>query len=218
MSAQVRTLLEVQLDHLTELCMLHAPPAIRAPQPAPLLGLPPTAEMTVAASAPTEVPSTVAVVAAAEEEATEAVRTAKKMAQRARCEQRLLCGVRDEAGVVGAHSVEEILRALWRRTVALWDLRRSHGEMNKWETLPAVFEAIEAWGLRGAVLGSPSRRAVGSATGEATNGGGGEGGEADRALAMMRETRVRSELEYGVESNDAAKMRAMEALLAGYGS
>jgi hypothetical protein len=35
---------------------------------------------------------------------------------------------------------------------------------------------------------------------------------------MMRETRVRSELEYGVESNDAAKMRAMEALLAGYGS
>jgi len=49
-------------------------------------------------------------------------------------------------------------------------------------------------------------------------GGGGEGGEADRALAMMRETRVRSELEYGVESNDAAKMRAMEALLAGYGS
>ena len=63
MSAQVRTLLEVQLDHLTELCMLHAPPAIRAPQPAPLLGLPPTAEMTVAASAPTEVPSTVAAVA-----------------------------------------------------------------------------------------------------------------------------------------------------------
>lgn len=212
----MRTLLEVQLDHLTELCMLHAPPAIRAPQPAPLLGLPPTAEMTVAACAPTEVPSTVAAVAA--EEATEAIRTAKKMAQRARCEQRLLCGVRDEAGVVGAHSVEEILRALWRRTVALWDLRRSHGEMNKWETLPAVFEAIEAWGLREAVLGSPTRRADGSATGEETNEGGGEGCEADRALAMMRETRVRSELEYGMESNDAAKMRAMEALLAGYGS
>ena len=174
--------------------------------------------MMVAASAPTEAPSTVAAAAAAAVEATEAVRTAKKMAQRARCEQRLLCGVRDEAGVVGAHSVEDILRALWRRTVALWDLRRSHGEMNKWETLPVVLEAIEAWGLRGAVLGSPTRRAIGSATGEETNEGGREGGAADRALAMMRETRVRSELEYGEESNDAAKMRAMEALLAGYGS
>ena len=68
--------------------------------------------------------------------------------------------------------------------------------MDKWETLYEVLEAIEGWGLRRAVLGPP------------------EAEEAQRALAMVRETRARSELEYGHESDDAAKMRAIEAALA----
>ena len=112
-------------------------------------------------------------------------------AQRTRAETRLCAAVLDEAGLGPISSAEELLRALWWRTSSLWEERKARRESEVWESLVEVLEALEAWGVLRAVLASRS--------------------SASAAHAMVAETRARSEMEYGPDSTDAQKLRALEA-------
>lgn len=133
-----------------------------------------------------------------------------------RAEAALLTALRDEASCDGFQSCRELFDALWERTELLWRLRSIHQHEELWEVVQEVLEALEAWGVRDAVLGTSTTNAFGEDDDRSRQHGVTQAmrlGRLGRAQAMVSMMAERAALEYGDESDDAAAMHELEVKL-----
>ena len=111
-------------------------------------------------------------------------------------EQTLITQLRSDASCQIFANSRELFEAAWARIEFLWRLRQIRGEHEHWEVLHEVLEALDAWGLRDAVLPKDSD-------------------VRKRAMHMVAAMRAQTALEFGNESEDASEMRQLELAIAG---
>ena len=112
-----------------------------------------------------------------------------------RAERRLRAALELEAGTRFS-STHAFMQAVWASTSRLWALRLERGIDELWDSVAEALQTLEAWGSLRALLGGDSAQCKAHWA---------------QAMAMVSAMRKCTQLEYGVDSDDASVLRRLEA-------